>query len=66
MFCGGCEAAVKLTAKKIKGVTAISTDSDKRIARVTYDPGKTSPEAIAAAITKGSGFKVEAPKADRK
>lgn len=65
MFCGGCEAAVKMTANKIAGVKAVKTDSDKRIAEVTFDPSKTNAEAIAAAITKGSGFKTAVPKGDK-
>ena len=66
MFCGGCEAAVKMAAKKVEGVKDVTTNSDKRIADVTYDPAKTNAEAIATAITKNSGFKAEAPKAARK
>jgi copper chaperone CopZ len=66
MFCGGCEAAVKIAARKVDGVKDVTTNSDKRIADVTYDPSKTNAEAIAAAITKNSGFKAEAPKAARK
>jgi mercuric ion binding protein len=62
MFCGGCEVAVKRAAKKVDGVTEVTTNSDKRIADVTYDPAKTNAEAIAAAITKNSGFKAQAPK----
>jgi copper chaperone CopZ len=66
MFCGGCEVAVKRAAKKVDGVTDLTTNSDKRVADVTYDPTKTNAEAIAAAITKNSGFKAEAPKANGK
>jgi copper chaperone CopZ len=62
MFCGGCEVAVKRAAKKVVGVTEVTTNSDKRIVDVTYDPAKTNANAIAAAITKNSGFKAEAPK----
>jgi mercuric ion binding protein len=62
MFCGGCEAAVKMAANKVTGVKAVKTDSDKRIAEVTFDASKTTPETIAAAITKGSGFKTEVQK----
>ena len=53
MFCGGCEAGVKIAANRVIGVKAVKTDSDKRIAEVTFDSSKTSAEAIAAAITKG-------------
>ncbi len=63
MFCGGCEVGVKVAANKVDGVKAVKTDSDKRTAVVTFDPSKTSAEAIASAITKNAGFKVEVPKA---
>jgi copper chaperone CopZ len=59
MFCGGCEAAVKITAKKVEGVREVRTDSAKRTAEVTYDPAQTNAEAIAREITKNSGFKAE-------
>lgn len=59
MFCGGCEAAVKMAAKKVDGVRDVTTDSSKRTADVTYDPSKTNADAIASAITKNSGFKAE-------
>ncbi len=66
MFCGGCEVGVKVAAKKVDGVKSVKTDSNKRIAEVTFDPTKTTPEKIASAITKGSGLKVDVPKADNK
>jgi len=62
MFCGGCEVGVKVAAKKVDGVKSVKTDADKRLAEVTFDPTKTTPEAIASAITKNAGFKVELPK----
>ena len=66
MFCGGCEAAVKMTANTVDGVKDVKTSSDNRTAVVMYEPSKTNPEAIANAITKNSGFKVEVPKAVKK
>jgi mercuric ion binding protein len=66
MFCGGCEVGVKVAATKVDGVKGVKTDSGKRIAEVTFDPAKTTPEAIASAITKNSGFKVEVPKTTKK
>lgn len=66
MFCGGCEVAVKMAANKVNGVKDVKTDSDKRTAEVTYDPSKTNADAIASAITKSSGFKVEVSKAAKK
>ncbi|MBI1873491.1 MAG: heavy-metal-associated domain-containing protein [Acidobacteria bacterium] len=62
MTCGGCEAAVKMAAKKIDGVKDVKASSDHGTAEVRFDTSKTSAEAIAAAITKYSGFKAEAPK----
>jgi len=62
MFCAGCEAAFKIAAKNIDGVKQVSTDSKKRTAEVTYDPSKTTAEAIATAITKNAGFKTEVVK----
>ena len=62
MFCGGCEAAVKMAAKRVDGVKDVTTDSAKRTADVTYDPSQTNADAIASAITKNSGFKAEVVK----
>lgn len=64
MTCGGCAAAVKSAAKKVGGVKDAKVSYEKGLAEVTYDPAKTSPNAIAQAITKRSGFKaeVQAPK----
>ena len=61
MTCGGCEAAVKMAAKSVAGVKAVSASHQKGIAQVTYDPSRTTPEAIAKAITEKSGFKTTAP-----
>ncbi len=66
MFCGGCEVGVKIAATKVDGVKDVKTDSVKRTAEVTFDTSKTNAEAIASAITKNSGFKVEVPKAAKK
>jgi mercuric ion binding protein len=62
MTCGGCEAAVRSAARKVEGVKDAKVSYAKGTAEVTYDPAKTSPEAIARAITDKSGFKAEAPK----
>jgi copper chaperone CopZ len=51
MTCAGCEAAVKIAAKKVDGVTDITVSYDKAAADVTYDPAKTTPVAIAKVIT---------------
>jgi copper chaperone CopZ len=57
MTCAGCAASVKLAAKRIEGVGDAVIDLDEGTAVVTYDPGKTTPETIARAITEETGFK---------
>jgi copper chaperone len=56
MTCGGCVATVKLRLKKVKGVTAYDVSLERGEAEVTYDPARTNPEAIAAAVSE-TGFK---------
>ena len=65
MTCAGCEAAVKIAAKSVTGVTDVKASYDKANADVTYDPSKTTPEAIAKVITSKTGFKAEVPRANK-
>ena len=60
MTCAGCEAAVKIAAKKIDGVTDVTVSYNKAAAEVTYDPAKTTPDAIAKVIREKTGYKAEA------
>lgn len=62
MDCGGCELAVKIAAKKVGGVREVITNSEKRVAEVTYDAAATNVRAIIDAITKNSGFRAEEAK----
>lgn len=64
MTCGGCAAAVKMAAEKVEGVKSAKVSHEKGTVDVTYDPEKTTPEAIAKAITENTGFKATAPKQD--
>ena len=66
MFCAGCEVGVKIAANRIEGVKDVKTDADTRTADVTFDPSKTTAQAIAAAITKGTGFKTETADSGKK
>lgn len=59
MTCSGCEAAVKLAAKQIDGVKDAKASHAKGTAEVTYDPAKTSPDAIAKTIAQKTGYKTE-------
>ncbi|HXH07998.1 MAG TPA: heavy-metal-associated domain-containing protein [Vicinamibacterales bacterium] len=56
MTCGGCAAAVRSAAKKVEGVLEATVSHEKGTAEITYDPSKTTPEAIAKAITHKTGF----------
>jgi len=58
----GCEAAVKLAAKTVDGVTDCNTDYKTGTTEVTYDPSKTTPEAIAKTISEKTRFKATPPK----
>lgn len=55
---------MKSAAKKVDGVTDATVSHKERRAEVSYDPKKTTPEAIAKAISARTGFKaeVQAPK----
>jgi copper chaperone CopZ len=59
MTCAGCEAAVRMAARSIDGVKNVKASYAKHNAEVTYDPAKTTPEALAKVITEKSGFKAE-------
>ena len=59
MLCGACAKTVEKEAKKIDGVKAAKVSQPKGEAEITYDPAKTSPEAIVKTITKKTGFKAE-------
>lgn len=62
MTCGGCAAAVKMAALAVDGVKDAKVSYEEKRADITYDPTKTSPEAIAKAVTEKSGFKASVSK----
>lgn len=62
MACRACAATVEKATKKIDGVISVKASQPKGIAEITYDPAKTTPDAIAKAITKNTSFKAEEPK----
>lgn len=56
---------MKLAAKTVDGVEDCIADYRTRTAEVRFDPSRTTPEAIAKAISEKTGFKARAPaKAD--
>jgi periplasmic mercuric ion binding protein len=62
MTCAGCEAAVKLAAKRIAGVKTAKASYAHGTAEVTFDPAKTTAEVIARTIAQKTGYRVEVPK----
>ena len=62
MTCSGCEAAVKIAAKQVDGVTDAKASYAKGTAEIAYDSTKTSPDAIAKAIAQKTGYKTEVAK----
>lgn len=57
MTCAGCEAAVKIAAKSVSGVTNVTASYAKGTANVTYDPAKATPATIAKVIADQTGYK---------
>lgn len=53
---------MKLAAKTVDGVKDCKADYKTGLAEVTYDPSKTTPDAIARVISEKTGFKAAAPK----
>lgn len=51
--CPSCPARIRASAKKDLGVIDVAVDSDTQRVTIIYDPAKTDPERMAAAIRKG-------------
>jgi copper chaperone len=60
MTCGGCVATVKRVVGMVPGVRGVDVSLQAGSAEVEYDPAKTQPQAIVAAIT-GAGFEAQLP-----
>ncbi len=52
MTCASCEVSIKVALKKIEGVAEVTADAEAGRAGATFDPERTDPVALAAAITK--------------
>jgi copper chaperone len=59
MTCGGCVASVTRVLKGVPGVTEAAVTLSPGVANVTYDPARTQPAALRAAI-EDAGFDVVA------
>ncbi len=62
MTCGGCEVGVRMSVKKLDGVSKVEASYEEGRAKVTYDPEKVTPESIVEAIEKlGYTAELEGP-----
>lgn len=52
---------MKQAAKSVTGVKDCTANYKTGTAEVSFDPSKTTPEAIAKVITKKTGYKATAP-----
>jgi copper chaperone len=59
MTCGGCVASVTRVLKAVPGVEEATVTLQPGVAQVTFDPARTQPTALRAAI-EGAGFDVVA------
>lgn len=55
MTCALCPVTIKKSLEKVTGVSAVAIDFDNKTAAVTYDPEKTTPDALAKA-TSDAGY----------
>lgn len=60
MSCVACVAKVKKTLASIDGVGDVEVNLVERNARIRFDPGRSSPERLVAAIN-GLGYHAGAP-----
>ncbi|MFM0758118.1 mercury resistance system periplasmic binding protein MerP [Paraburkholderia strydomiana] len=51
MTCELCPVTVRKSLEKVPGVSAVKVDFDRKTATVTYDSGKTQPDALTRATT---------------
>ena len=59
MTCGGCVASVTRVLKAVPGVSDAAVTLQPGTAKVTFDPAKTQPAALRAAV-ESAGFDVAA------
>jgi periplasmic mercuric ion binding protein len=55
MACAACPITVRKALSHVAGVAQSTVDMESHTAKVTFDPGKTTPEALAKAVSE-AGF----------
>jgi len=63
LMCGMCVKNITKAVQSVEGVTAVAVDRKNKVARVSFDPEKTSLEKIETAIVK-AGYVANDKKAD--
>ena len=58
MTCGGCENAVKRALGRLDGVADVAASHAQESVTVTFDPGKTTLDAVKARIA-AAGYQVQ-------
>jgi mercuric ion binding protein len=61
MHCGSCATGIRAMLQRTEGVLKADVSYEERRALVDYDPAKTSPDKIVAAVEK-MGYKAEIKK----
>ena len=51
MTCAACPVTVRKALSQVPGVSASTVDMKTHTATVTFDPARTTPEALAAAVS---------------
>jgi periplasmic mercuric ion binding protein len=55
MYCSLCQVTVRTALERVPGVIEAKADNKSKRAEVKYDPDRTSPEALAKAVS-SAGF----------
>lgn len=58
MHCGNCRAKVEQALQGVSGVYAASVDLEEGVAEVDFDPQRTQPDALVAAVS-AAGYPAE-------
>jgi len=59
MACGACAGTIEKLVKKVEGVASATVSQPKGTAEITFDPAKTSAEALVKIINQKTSFKAE-------
>lgn len=50
-YCASCHVTVRTVLRRLDGVSDAIVSTERKTARVTYDPARVSPERMAQAVT---------------